>query len=296
MNKKLSVIIPTFNGKDKVKNVLASLEKQKYSNFEVIVVIDGSTDGTYKFLKSRQWEFSEINIVKQENRGRSGARNSGAELATGDILVFFDDDVVIYDETILGMYADIFEKAGCSTIVGKLEPLFSDKDSEFEKYCQYLNEKWGHTINSGELKTPYITANNFGIRRSFFNKIGGFDNRLNDAEDFDLAVKIFEAGYPIFFDKQLMVYHQLYGSFQDLIGRQLEYKKANELLLAINPAVKKHRSYLNYSRGKKIFLWSFSFPFFSAGIDNHIFKILPEKLKFKLYDWVLEANILFRVI
>lgn len=292
MDKKISVIIPTFNGKGKINNILSSLEKQTFKNFEVIVVIDGSTDGTYDFLKGREWKLFNLILLQQENKGRSGARNAGAKLAVGDYLIFFDDDVIVHEE-IVYRYVSLFEKGLYVTIVGTLMPILSAEKSDFQEYCQHLNNRWGQTICVGRLESPYITACNFGIKHSFFNKMGGFDDRLNDAEDFDLAVRIFEADNSIYFDNQLIVYHRLQDSFQDYIKRQLEYKKANEQLLEINPVVGKYRSHLNYSNSKRYFLWLFSFTFYPFCAKSKCFKFLPAKLKFKLFDWILEANILF---
>lgn len=292
MLEKISVIIPTYNGKYKIKNILSSLEKQTFQDFEVIVVIDGSIDGTYDYLKSQEWKLSGLTFLQQENKGRSGARNAGADLAKGDYLIFFDDDVIAH-ESIIYRYISFFRNGEYTTAVGSVEPNFSNKNCDFQQYCGYLGSKWGKTVSAGELKRPYITANNFGISRIFFHKMGGFDERLNDAEDFDLAVRIFEAGYPIFYDSQLIVHHQLQSSFRDYINRQLEYKNANEQLLAINPVVRKYKSHLHYGRFKRAFLWFFSFSFFPDSIDNYVFKLFPAKVRFKLYDWVLEANILF---
>lgn len=293
MDKKVSVIIPSFNGRDKIGNVLKSLERQIYSNFEVIVVIDGSTDGTYNYLENREWNLNSLNFFQQKNMGRSGAKNAGAKLAKSDYLIFFDDDIIFSDEYLVGKYVSLLEKEEYSVVVGGLEPIFSGESSEFELYCQYLNNKWCKAISRGILKSPYITANNFGINRFFFQEMGGFDDRLQDAEDFDLAVKIFEAGFPIFFDSHLMVHHQLNGSFSNLIKRQREYKKANEHLLIINPVAGNYRRHLTYSIGKKTFLWFFLLPFLPSSIDNFRLRFLPAKLKFKVYDWILEANILF---
>jgi len=84
-----SVIIPTYNGADKIGRCLASLRGQDYpASFEVIVVNDGSTDRTLEVLK----QFPEVRVLTQANAGPAAARNRGAKEASGDLIVFTDDD------------------------------------------------------------------------------------------------------------------------------------------------------------------------------------------------------------
>jgi glycosyltransferase involved in cell wall biosynthesis len=69
----ISIIIPTFNGKNKLEKLLRSLELQSNKNFEIIIVVDGSTDGTIG-LKANNWDLN-IKWIEETNNGRAGARN-----------------------------------------------------------------------------------------------------------------------------------------------------------------------------------------------------------------------------
>jgi len=91
----ISVIIPTYNeGEDLIK-CLESLSRQKGEDFEVIVVDDGSTDGSISKVKDRisDWRLKGLKILNQSHKGAGAARNFGARLARGDILVFVDADM-----------------------------------------------------------------------------------------------------------------------------------------------------------------------------------------------------------
>ena len=90
-----SVIVASYNRLDEIRDLLASLESLEFDrgNFELIVVDDGSTDGTLEFLKEYRSNVSyKFNYVAQENRGPGAARNLGMEAAQGDFFIFIDSD------------------------------------------------------------------------------------------------------------------------------------------------------------------------------------------------------------
>ena len=91
---KLSVIIPTYNRKESLLRTLAALEKQTLpvDRFEVIVISDGSTDGTSDAISSTSFSF-EVGFFEQQNSGPSVARNFGAQKANNEVIVFLDDDI-----------------------------------------------------------------------------------------------------------------------------------------------------------------------------------------------------------
>ena len=88
----VSMIVTTFNSKDDVQHILQSLQNQSYDNMELIVVDDGSTDGTKDVMKRIAAEDPRISYVWQENSGVSVARNVGMKNAHGDIIMFADAD------------------------------------------------------------------------------------------------------------------------------------------------------------------------------------------------------------
>ncbi len=92
---KISVVIPTYNRLDRLKRVLAALEKQTFPStaWEVVVVSDGSQDGTNEYLQSLHTPLR-LTPVLQENQGVAAARNAGIARAQGHIVLFIDDDVV----------------------------------------------------------------------------------------------------------------------------------------------------------------------------------------------------------
>ncbi|MFS8523429.1 MAG: glycosyltransferase [Limnochordales bacterium] len=95
----VSVIIPTYNRRELLRRTLLSLADQTYpaDRFEVVVVDDGSADGTGEMVKSLRVPYS-LKYVRQPNRGRAAARNAGVRAADADLLIFLDSDVAVARE------------------------------------------------------------------------------------------------------------------------------------------------------------------------------------------------------
>src|SRR5206468_10641402 len=89
----VSVIVPTYNGAHKLNGVFEALQREIFKDFELIIVIDGSTDNTLEVINNYKSNFDRIKIVTRANGGRSKVRNTGAKAATGDLLIYFDDDI-----------------------------------------------------------------------------------------------------------------------------------------------------------------------------------------------------------
>lgn len=97
-DKLISVIIPIYNCEKYIRQCLKSILQQSYTNFEIIVIDDGSKDNSTAVIKSCMQQDSRIRLVCQENAGVSRARNKGIEIAVGDIIVFIDaDDWISFD-------------------------------------------------------------------------------------------------------------------------------------------------------------------------------------------------------
>ena len=110
-NSTVSVIIPTYNDGNKLKECLKALEKQNFprEKFEIIVVDDGSDDSTTSIIKNH-----EVQYYYQNNRGPAAARNKGAEMARGDIILFTDSDCIPDKSWVKEMVSSL----QCSDIVG----------------------------------------------------------------------------------------------------------------------------------------------------------------------------------
>lgn len=195
---KVSVVIPTFNRKEKLKCALKPLFDQTYpqNRYEIIIVDDGSTDGTDDLLKHFQKKFPNLIYLKQQHRGPAAARNLGIKKSTGDIIFFTDDDCIVpknWIEKFVHMYQKHPEIAG---VGGDLEAdEYTLKTNIFAKYESYM-ARTAYRTDRGEyiggFECPALGTSNISYKKSVLEEVGGFDEIFPVAagEDTDLKLNI----------------------------------------------------------------------------------------------------------
>ena len=117
-NKRLSVIIPAYNIDEYIGKCLDSILRQTYSNLEIIVIDDGSTDKTAEIIDQFALQDSRLTIIHKKNEGVSVARNTGIQIATGEYFFFFDGDDFMEPNTVEELYYLAIEKQVDSVIYG----------------------------------------------------------------------------------------------------------------------------------------------------------------------------------
>lgn len=184
-----SVIIPTYNRAELVSATLQSVLAQRLQDFEVLVVDDGSTDGTVAVVKS----FADrVRLLQQANKGPGSARNRAADRATGQYLAFLDSDDVWFPWT-LESYANAIAKTNRPAFVagkpyrfatvGALQAVGEDA-LRFGVFPDYFasSDEW-----------RWWGASSFVVRADVFRNAGGFTSRWINGEDADLALRLGEA-------------------------------------------------------------------------------------------------------
>ncbi|MBP5405536.1 glycosyltransferase family 2 protein [bacterium] len=178
----VSVIIPTFNRANVIKRAVISVLNQTFTDFECIVVDDGSTDETDSVLS----EFSgKIRAVKKENRGVAAARNSGAELAEGNFIAFLDSD-------------DEWKKEKLSRQISYMNESglrISQTDEIWVRNGKFVNKSRKYIRPSGDifykcLEVCAVTPSSVMMERKLFYDYGGFDESFPVCEDFDLWLRM----------------------------------------------------------------------------------------------------------
>ncbi|XZF13816.1 glycosyltransferase family 2 protein [Chitinophagaceae bacterium MMS25-I14] len=298
---RISVIIPTYNGAGKILNILHSLEQQTRQPDEVIVVIDGSTDNTADLLRQQRPAVPGLKIVEQKNKGRAAVRNRGAAEAAGDLLVFFDDDMIVPEHTLQAHAAHHITYPG-GLMCGRLESPHKDTRDDFLLFQNWLNNRWqkGYS-NSSEavvkLTNPYLTACNFSVTPQVFNLLGRFDERLNDLEDYELAHRAFQHHYPIYINNDAWAYHNDTGSLniRNYLKRLRQYKQAQDKLILLKPDIftdpERNERLVEKPRGLKGYIFHFfANDFWIDSIDKGRMKWIPSGIRYKLYDIIVTAN------
>lgn len=289
---KTSVIIPTYNGRRKVGNVLRALARQTHAPHEVIVVIDGSTDGTAAYLAETDFGLP-FAVHAQANRGRAAVRNRGAQLATGDLLVFFDDDMRPEPDC-LARHLHHHAAFPHSILVGAQLEEPATMRTDIQRYKAHLSRKWARPFAGAKepqsAKSLYLTAAHCSMSRPLFGRLGGFDERLTDAEDYDLAVRAYQAGVPIYCDQGIVAWHDDFITCQSYVKRLRQYRTAHNVLRELKPET--HRAFNQYDARpvKASERWVYSLVsrrWLVTAIDrNYLAFVLPARLRFKLYDVV----------
>ncbi len=198
---KLSVIVPAYNAQGTIAQTLKALLDQDYSEkFEIIVVDDGSADQTADLIRS----FATVRYAHQPNAGPACARNHGARLAQGEILVFTDSDCVPHKDWLSQLMQGFVEK-DVAVVMGSYGIANSEN---LLAYCIYKEILFRHEHLLSDFPKAFGSYN-FCVKRSVFEQVGGFDVSYRNAsgEDNDLSYKIISAGYRIYFQRKALVDH-----------------------------------------------------------------------------------------
>ena len=185
----VSVIIPTYNRGWIIKEAIDSVLAQDYTEFELIVVDDGSTDHTSDVLDSYG---SVIKVLSQENLGVSAARNRGIAEASGKFITFLDSDDLWLSEK-LSAQIEFFNQTP--------DALICQTEEVWIRNGLRVNPKKRHKKPSGMIFKPslelcLVSPSAVMIQRSLFDRVGEFDETLLACEDYDLWLRI-SCGFPI---------------------------------------------------------------------------------------------------
>jgi glycosyltransferase involved in cell wall biosynthesis len=193
-----SVVIPTHNRARLVERAIRSVQAQSFRDFELVVVDDGSSDGTAQMLGSLQVEGLRV-VRNPVGRGASAARNCGVAAATAPFVVFLDDDDEFRPGALAALHARLVAFPQVDFLWGAR--LIHEKDAK-GRTIENRHDDWRALPCpiSGSDFLPLVlviaTSAAFAIRRSLFHALGGFDESLRVSEDRDLFLKLAEGSYP----------------------------------------------------------------------------------------------------
>ena len=190
---KYSIIVPVFNRPDEVDELLQSLVTQTLTDFEVVIVEDGS-EKPCKDVCDKYAGKLDVKYFMKKNSGPGQSRNYGAERAKGEYLIVLDSDVVL-PEGYLKAVDDELQREPADAFGGPDRS--HDSFTETQKAISYSMTSFFTTggIRGGKKKLDkfYPRSFNMGIRRDVYMRLGGF-SKMRFGEDIDFSIRIFKAG------------------------------------------------------------------------------------------------------
>lgn len=189
---RVSVVIPAFNRADLIGETLRTVLAQTFNDLEVLVVDDGSTDGTADAVRSFG---SPVRYIYQQNRGQGAARNTGITAATGELIAFVDSDDVWEPDKLERQIAALAAKPDCPWVYCDayvFDHLTGSRDYLYSRLCR---PHVGHVARP-LLMCDFVASPTPVVRRDVFDDVGLFDELTPQVEDWDMWLRI-AARYPV---------------------------------------------------------------------------------------------------
>lgn len=208
-----SLIIPVYNRPQEIEELLASLAVQEYRNFEVVVIEDGSELRCDETVKKYSTQLNCL-YAYQNNTGPGPARNHGARLASGDMLIFLDSDVIVPPT-----YLSIIDEA----LAANAFHCFGGPDKahhHFTPVQKAISYAMTSVLTTGGIRGSgqkmdrfYPRSFNLGISKTVFDSVGGFAP-MRFGEDLDLSMRVIEQGHGTGLIAEAWVYHKRRNTFR----------------------------------------------------------------------------------
>ena len=208
----ISVVIPTYNRVELLKRSIDSVINQTIKPFEIIIVDDGSNDGTEAMVKKK---YDSLKLIKQKNKGASAARNTGIKASSGEWICFLDSD----DE----WKNDKLEKQ-ITFVANNSDYKFFHSNEIWIKNGKRINQKKKHKKYGGDifkkcLDMCRISPSSVLINKNIFEEIGFFNENLVVCEDYELWLRICDQYKVFFIDEPLII---KYGGHQGQLSYSID--------------------------------------------------------------------------
>lgn len=197
--------MPAYNDEKYIVEAIESVLRQTYQSFELIVVDDGSTDGTPGIL-ARYKDNPKIKVVRQQNGGTASARNAGIKNATGEYIAFLDSDDK-YTENRLRLIADYIENHPDTQCLATNVVILNEKGIS----SPIIDDISGELSRQGLRLYDGVIFCSLNIHASILAKIGLFDTGFYYIEDVEMWHRIHAYGYSVSFINDCSYLYRRYG-------------------------------------------------------------------------------------
>jgi GT2 family glycosyltransferase/peptidoglycan/xylan/chitin deacetylase (PgdA/CDA1 family) len=236
---RFSVVIPTYERRETVLRTVSALGNQEFAEFEVVVAVDGSTDGTAEGLRQLDTPFA-LKVVEQQNQGRAAAVNTGVAAAEGELLLILDDDMSA-DPRLLAEH-DRSHREGADAVRGDL-PLDPNSPPNLLSWgvgfwartrCERLSAP------GAEIRLDDLLTGQMSVSRQTYDELDGFDvgftrDGLFGGEDIDFGYRLLGAGKRVVFNPRAITYQYYDVGPAEYLRRAQETGRSDWELVAKHP-------------------------------------------------------------
>lgn len=228
---KVSVIVPAWNEEVGIISSIKSLLANSYNNMEIIVVDDGSKDGTatvvelfeHNYIRKTNLNGKTFKFISKQNGGKGSALNTGIKASTGDIIVTMDADTLFEKDAIYNAIK-YFANRRVDAAVGNVKVSASKNLIGIIQQMEYTMGFYFKRVHS-LLDSEYIIGGAFGIfRRELFDRYGYFDE-VNKTEDIAMSLNLKKNGCKIVFAEDAIAYTEGASTIMGLFKQRLRWKK-----------------------------------------------------------------------
>ena len=199
---KVSVILPTYNRKNELKASIDSVLNQTYTDYELIIVDNGSTDDTYNHI-SKYLSDDRIRYYYKQNGGVSSARNYGISKANGEYIAFQDSDDIWHKDKLEKQVLKLDELKDYGLVYGRIGYKYNND------YMVVPSDEMLFEQNDGDIYADLLYKNVIGcpclmVRKECVESVGGFDEKFPALEDYDYALRLSKKYKAAFIDDVLV--------------------------------------------------------------------------------------------
>ena len=207
----VSFCIPTLNDASTIRKCLSRIKSQTYDNLEIVIVDGGSSDGTVEIAR----EFTDD--IYFDDAPLGGAREKSIEESDGSILALFDADVYIPDEYWLQRNLNYFNYSNIVSTVWPKAIAPPGSSNIAQLYSDHSQAIFQHRISDG---SAVVGGGNSLFLRSAVQDVGGFNENVHWGEDFELGIKLKDAGYQVV-QVDSVLYHDTMRTWQEFLSTQI---------------------------------------------------------------------------
>lgn len=194
MSKTISVVIPCYNCENYIEETLDSVFRQTVLPTEIVLVDDGSTDGSIALIESIIQKHTEISIklLRQENSGPGAARNAGIHAAKGDWIAFLDSDDKWREKKIEAVLETVDNNENAVLIANDICEVYDNGETKDVFLHTYYNPRQPAFVQL--YHGCFLSTSSVCVKKDVLEKVGGFDTTLRSAQDYDLWLRVSKVG------------------------------------------------------------------------------------------------------